>query len=341
VALVALAALVHVTTALWFAVLLGVAIAVADPRWKRRGIAAGAVAGVVLAAMAAGPLRGALTVMDETWLQAVASKDSLFPTEWPVWAWIANLALLPVLWWTHRLRVERGIATSEDKGLLWGAAALVGLFLVTLPAVAAGVSLAVQFQISRVYWVVEFVTAAYLTAALALPLRRAERAALGATSTPRRALEPAMAVALTVVAFAVARGAYVMMVERPERALFEARLPSSDWEDAMAWLKRQPPSVHVLADPGHAWKYGTSVRVAAARDVLLEEVKDSAVAIYSREVAVRVVERTAAIGDFAALSSHDARGLAQKYDLAYLVIDREMPLTMAYRNDRFRIYSLK
>ena len=55
----------------------------------------------------------------------------------------------------------------------------------------------------------------------------------------------------------------------------------------------------MLADPGHAWKYGTSVRVSAARDVFLEEVKDSALAIYSRDVASRVVERTAAIGDFA------------------------------------------
>ena len=62
----------------------------------------------------------------------------------------------------------------------------------------------------------------------------------------------------------------------------------------MRWLARQPADVHVLADPGHAWKYGTSVRVAAERDVLLEEVKDSALAIYSRDVAVRVVERAAA-----------------------------------------------
>jgi hypothetical protein len=146
---------------------------------------------------------------------------------------------------------------------------------------------------------------------------------------------------MMIVAFAVARGAYVMMVERSERALFDTRLPSSPWEDAMAWLARQPPSVHVLADPGHAWKYGTSVRVAAARDVLLEEVKDSAVAIYSRDVAVRVVERIAAIGDFAELTPHGARELADKYDLDYLVVDREMRLPLSYRNERFWIYSLR
>ena len=66
----------------------------------------------------------------------------------------------------------------------------------------------------------------------------------------------------------------------------------------MRWIRAQPIDAHVLADPGHAWKYGTSVRVAAERDVFLEEVKDSAVAIYSRDVAIRVPERMRAVGDF-------------------------------------------
>ncbi len=34
-----------------------------------------------------------------------------------------------------------------------------------------------------------------------------------------------------------------------------------------------------LADPGHAWKYGSSVRLAAGRDLFLEEVKDVALAV--------------------------------------------------------------
>jgi hypothetical protein len=109
----------------------------------------------------------------------------------------------------------------------------------------------------------------------------------------------------------------------------------------MAWLRRQPSSVHVLADPGHAWKYGTSVRVAATRDVLLEEVKDSALAIYSRDVAVRVVDRTSAVGDFGTLTAHRALDLARQYDLDYLVTEIDLPLPMSYSNDRFRIYSLR
>ena len=100
----------------------------------------------------------------------------------------------------------------------------------------------------------------------------------------------------------------------------------------MAWLRRQPRDTHVLADPGHGWKYGTSVRVSAERDVLLEEVKDSALAIYSRDVAARVVERTQAIGDFASLTAEHARELARRYDLDFLVTEADLPLPVAYRN---------
>ena len=115
-----------------------------------------------------------------------------------------------------------------------------------------------------------------------------------------------------LIAFGVGRGAYIMLVERPERTLFAVHAPDSAWEDAMRWIARQPPDAHVLADPGHAWKHGTSVRAAGVHDVFLEEVKDSALAIYSRDVAARVVERTAAIGDFAALTAERARELARQ-----------------------------
>jgi hypothetical protein len=109
----------------------------------------------------------------------------------------------------------------------------------------------------------------------------------------------------------------------------------------MAWLRRQPADARVLADPGHGWKYGTSVRVSAERDVLLEEVKDSALAIYSRDVATQFVDRVQAIGDFASLTPERARELARRYDLDFLVTEAELGLPVAYRNDHFRIYSLR
>jgi hypothetical protein len=148
-------------------------------------------------------------------------------------------------------------------------------------------------------------------------------------------------VAGVLVAFSVIRGTYVMRVEHPERPLFAVRIAESPWEDAMRWLGRQPMSVHVLADPGHAWKYGASIRVSPGRDVFLEEVKDAALAIYSRDVALRVVERTTAIGDFTELNADRARALAAQYDVDYLVTESDLLLPQAYRNDQFRIYALR
>jgi hypothetical protein len=263
-----------------------------------------------------------MTRMDAVWLQAVASKDSLFASQWPPWAWLANLALLAVLWWAHRRRRHIGQASAEDDALVWGATALVACFLVTLPFVVARLAFPVQLQISRVFWLVDVLATIYLLSLL----------------VDRRA---ARAVAIALLLVSVGRGTYVMLVERPDRPLFAMHLVASPWEDAMRWLSRQPISTHVLADPGHSWKYGTSVRVSAARDVFLEDVKDSAIAIYSRDVAHRVVERAAALGEFAALMPDRARELAAKYDLDYLVTEGRLDLPTAYENRQFRIYSLK
>ena len=106
-------------------------------------------------------------------------------------------------------------------------------------------------------------------------------------------------------------------------------------------FSRTPADSHVLADPGHAWKYGTSVRVAGERDVYLEEVKDAALALYSPEIAARVRERIQDAQNFDAMTAGRAKALATKYDLTYLVIDRDIDLPLAYRNTRFRVYALK
>ena len=332
VALVALCAVIHITTGLWFAVMIGVAVAVLDEQLRRLAIAGALTVGLVLAwAATLGPLRAANVTMDATWLQAVASKDSLFATQWPLWAWAANLGLLALLWWAYRSRQRQGVARPEDAALVWGATALVALFVVTLPWVAAGWSLVVQFQIARIFWLIDAVATVYLIAVVADTGQYARR-----TFAVRRP----MIVALLLVAIAASRGAYVMLAERPERPLFEARIADSPWQDAMLWIQQQPRDVHVLADPGHSWKYGTSVRVSAERDVFLEEVKDSALAIYSRDVAARVVERTNALGDFTTLTADRANDLARRYDLDYLVTTADLPLPLAYRNDQFRVYLL-
>src|SRR5688572_13473687 len=109
----------------------------------------------------------------------------------------------------------------------------------------------------------------------------------------------------------------------------------------MSSVEARPPDEAVLADPGHAWKYGTSVRTSAERDVFLEESKDSAVAIYSRDVGHRVTERIAAAAGFEHITPERVRDLARRYELDYVITESDLPLPLAYRNSRFRIYELK
>lgn len=326
VALIALAAVCHITTALWFAILVGTALMVVDKRWRvPGGLAVISIVGLIVWAAAAGPLRASASRMDPIWIEALDGRDFIFANEWPVWVWILNVGLLAALWFTHRLRSRFGTATPADSGIVWGATALVALFLATLPLVAAHIALAVQFQFSRVFWIEDFLVAVYVIAVAGETLRREHMSML----------------ALVLLAVSAARGVYIMETEHAERRLFQVSLVSSPWTDAMQWIGRQPLTVHVLAAPDHAFKYGTSVRVAASRDVLLENDKDSAIAMYSRAIAGRIVERRHALAGFAGLDAPAARVLAARYGLDYLVTEATLPLPQVYRNSQFRIYALK
>jgi hypothetical protein len=327
IALVAAGGIIHPTTALWFALLLGVALFVAEPRL--RPLVGGGVVVATLAAVwmvTAGPMAGAFVRMDETWRQAVASKDTLFPTRWPAAAWLANLGTTAVFVWAYLDKRRRGAATAIDQGLAAGALALVAVFLVTLPLVASGLSFFVQLQISRVFWMIDLLATIYLVGWFDLYENR------------RPLLRWVACVLLTVAA---ARGIFVFAYERPDRRVVSYDFADTPWHDVMRWLRTQPVDVNVLADPGHAWKYGSSVRVSGERDVFLEEVKDSAVAIYSRDVAVRVLDRKAALGDFSQLTAAGARELARRYELDYLIAPTPLALPVAYRNQQFIVYKLR
>jgi len=276
-------------------------------------------------AMTAGPLRMAASSMDATWIDALGGRNFIFANEWPLWAWAANVGLLGALWVAHYVRLRRGTASARDAGLVWGATALVALFLVTLPLVTAHVALAVQFQFSRVFWVVDFLAALYVLAAAGEALRRTR----------------VLTLAVVLLTASVARATYIMWSEHPERRLFQVSLVSSPWMDAMHWIASQPLNVHVVAAPDHAFKYGVSVRVAACRDVLLEDDKDSAVAMYSRPIAERVVERRKALADFSSLTPASALELATRFGVDYLVTEAALPLREVYRNAQLRIYALK
>jgi uncharacterized membrane protein len=109
----------------------------------------------------------------------------------------------------------------------------------------------------------------------------------------------------------------------------------------MKWAADRPVGTHFLANPGHAWRYGSSVRAASGRDVYLEEAKDIAIAIYSREIAHEITQRISDLGNFDTLDAARARELAHLYKLDYLITKRFIELPKVYETGEFKVYSLE
>jgi hypothetical protein len=109
----------------------------------------------------------------------------------------------------------------------------------------------------------------------------------------------------------------------------------------MAWARSSDLRSAWLADPEHAALYGASLRVTAARDVYVEAIKDGAVGMYDRRIAMRTRDRLAALGDFHTLTPEHARALARTYDLDYLVTDRALDLPVAFTSGQIKIYRLR
>jgi hypothetical protein len=325
--LVAAAFAVHPTTAVWFAIWIGVALFVTERAWRVPLAAIAAMCLVLVAwAVTIGPLGGHLDRMDPLWASAMAGKDYIFPSEWKASFWLVNLSYFAVAVAVSVMRRRRGVVHPRETGLLAGGAALVAVFLISWPLMLAGVALALQLQTSRVFWMLDFLAAIYLAWLFAEAPR---------SITARRA-----AVAIAVIA-AIGRGVFVWGTEHAGSPIARIGFPQDNWTDVMQWIARTPPDTHVLADPGHAWKYGSSVRVTGERDVYLEEVKDLALALYSRDVAVEALRRIADVRDFDSFTPEQLRVLAARYDLDYLVVERDVDLPVAYRNEQFRVYSLQ
>ena len=332
-AVAAVAGLLHPMIGLWFVIWVGVASVVADPR-TRPLVSGATLAGLATVAIMViwGPLRSQLVQMDDTWLEVLVSKDYLFPNDWPWVTWLVNLGYAAAIGAIYRYRQSAVRVSAQETGLVVGCGVLLLIFMIALPLVAAGVALTVQLQIARIFWMLDFFCTTYVVW-------------LVIESPPRPRWPPSSAhvryagVVLLAVA-AIARGGYVTWVEYPDRPLIEAQLPSSDWQRVMDWSADTRPETNLLVDPAHAWRYGTSVRVAAQRDVYLEEVKDTGMAIYSRGVAERVSERIQDLGDFTALTAPRARALARKHDLHYLITRHQVDLPIAHRSGPFIVYTL-
>jgi hypothetical protein len=327
--LLLIAGALHPTTGLWFVISLGIATFLAEPRLRvALGTAAAGGAALAVWALVAGPLAGRLQPMDQEWLATLRSKAYLFPLQWPATAWVVNLGYVPLIVWLYRRRRAAGVLVDREAALVAGVLALVVVFAATLPFNAARVALAIQLQPARVFWIVDFLAVIYGVWALAD----------GVVPRPSRARFAA--VALTVLS--VARGAYIMLVEFPERRIVQVDLSDNDWGRVMRWARiSSDPQSGWLAAPDHAVTYGTSVRVAGHRDVFVEPIKDEAVGMYARAIALRTRDRVAALGDFHSLTAERAQGLAAQYGLDYLVTDAELPLPVAFQSGALRIYRLR
>ena len=331
VVLVAAGIAIHPTTGVWFAIWVGVALAAASPRGGRL-LAAGALLGSAAAAalLWITPLGRQLVVMDPAWAEVLAERDYLYPSDWAAGTWAVNLIAPAVIAAVYARRRRLGMALPAETSVVVGCAALLAVFAASLPFIEARLALAVQLQPSRVFWQAEALATAYLVWALI------ESPWPSASPRVRRRV-----VVATLLLAAAARGAYVLKVEH-DHPLVTVGIPDSDWEDTGDWVDaRTSRDAHFLVDPDHAFRYGTSFRIAARRDVFLERIKDSAMAMYSRDLAMQIARRQHDVGNFNALTEARALQLARAYDLDYLISEQILRLPEVHREGPLRLYSLR
>jgi hypothetical protein len=326
----AIAIAVHTTTGLWFGVVTIVALLVAARARLSAVIGIVALAAAGLWAITVGPLAGRLVTMDREWLQVFGTRDYLFPAEWPVYAWFLNLGYVGVLLALYKRRRDLRVAAPGEGALLAGLTALVGCFLVSVPLTEMRVALAVQLQVNRIFWLLDVLVALYL--------------AWWVTADPRWSVgrRRSLAAVAIIGSLALGRGTYVLAVDL-RRPLVTWRLPASTWTETLEWLRNQPANLYVLADPQHAARFGTGVRVGAAKDTLLEAGKDPILGLYDRRLAMSVAERMIALEHFGDFHADDIRALRRRFGVDVFIAHRDttFDFPILHRNADFVVYDLR
>jgi hypothetical protein len=323
-----IAAALHPTTAMWWAAFLlgGLLVDQIRRRFSDLRLVSLVCLGALILIHVLLRYSGAsgwFEVMDADWQRVFEAKDYVFTSTWPPYAWAVNLAYLPLIWMLSRARFRSGTAHPAERRLWDGAMTLFLVFAVSQIFTAADLALAVQLQVSRVFWWLDFVLALYLAWWLTT---RARHFAVAA-----------------IIILSAGRGIYTLMFDQPERSIVRMDLAADGWTDVMRWIRTQPSDWQVLAHPDHAWIYGPSVRVAASRDVVLESVKDTSISMYSRATAMRVAERLNALSQFDTMTAGDFKAVAARYGATVLVVDRArvVDLPRLYANADFAVYDLR
>lgn len=263
--------------------------------------------------------------MDAEWLSTLAAKDYLFPLAWPPYAWVFNLGTVALAAGLFAVRSRAGLTDARERALALGCLPLLAIFCTALVLHAWNIALAIQLQPARTFWMFDLLATIYVVWAIAE----------GTSPSPARAR-----VALVfVLLFSSVRGLYALRdLDRP---LFQIDIPEDDWGRAMRWARTTDKGSGWLADPMHAVAYGTSVRVAGERDVFTEGVKDAAIGMYDRDVAMRTAERLRELRNFAGLTPDEARSFGARYDLDFLVTEQDLKLPLAFESGTVRVYRLR
>ena len=167
-ATIAVAAVLHPTAAVWFAIWLAAAIAIANPQMRRLMLVAAVPVGILSVwALVAGPLAGRLSVMDDEWRRMLSTKEYLFILEWPAHAWILNLGYLPLIGWLYVRRQRSGLVGDRERALVLGSSALAAVFVVFLVLQAMHIVLSFQLQPARLFLMFDLLATVYAVWALA------------------------------------------------------------------------------------------------------------------------------------------------------------------------------
>ena len=161
----------------------------------------------------------------------------------------------------------------------------------------------------------------------------------GARVAPRAIRSRAVAVALVMLS--TIRGTYIMLVEFPERRIAQVSITDDDWGRVMAWARASDPGSGWLADPVARVRYGTSVRVAGHRDVFVEAIKDGAVGMYERAIALRTRDRVRELGTFDDAHARSARDPWRR-NTGWTISSRNRRwiLPLVFNSGKIRIYRL-
>ena len=178
--------------------------------------------------------------MDPEWLATLDTKDYLFPLEWPLYAWLFNLAYAPLIVLVYRRRRDAGLTIAERAGSGRG-----------MPDAAAHLRRGAAAQRRA-----RGARGAAADPAHLLDARFPRDAVcrVGARGRRRAGRRGARRLTAAIIAAGVGRRAarYVMLVRFPDRPVAQVGIADNDWGRAMAWARATPRDTEWVADPMHA-----------------------------------------------------------------------------------------